>query len=97
MGITLHNRLLRLHRAYMTRGYTDPTYAYSTRTCHDSAYQLLELVSQSRAVLCKWWVVLVHVWTSGLVIAVDMVRVEHDDDKRATCRIGIELAIALMQ
>ena len=74
MGITLHNRLMRLHRPYMQKGYDDPNYAYSTRTCIESAYALLDLAKQSPQVLCRWWVVLVHVWTAGLVISADLVR-----------------------
>ena len=97
MGITLHNRLLRLHRAYMARGYADPTYAHSTKTCLESAGLILDLVSQSRAILCRWWVVLVHVWTSGLVLAVDLVRIEHDEEKREVRVKGLKLALGLMQ
>jgi hypothetical protein len=97
MGITLHNRLLRLHRAYMSRGYDDNRYTYSMKACLSSAYELLGLVRQSKVVLCKWWVVIVHVWTSGLVISVDMLRGEQDDEARSKRKAGVELAISLLE
>ena len=97
MGITLHNRLLRLHRAYMSRGYDDSHFAYSTSACLNSAYQLLDLVRQSRVVLCKWWVVIIHVWTSGLVISVDLVRGEQTIEAKTKRKAGLELAISLLE
>lgn len=113
MGVTLHNRIMRLHRAYMMQGYADPGFAYSTKACLDSAHALLDLVGGARE-LMRWWVVLVHVWTAGLVICADLHRhaesVHHPSgghaagvalDVRApeqTIREnGIRLAIALMR
>ncbi|ADV24736.1 hypothetical protein I305_02047 [Cryptococcus gattii E566] len=51
MGITLHNRIMRLHRAYMVRGYDDPKYEYSTRVCLESAYALP--ISRTSPVACR--------------------------------------------
>lgn len=95
MGVTLHNRILRLHRAYMSRGYDDERYSYSTRACLDSAYALLDLVLQFKQMLCRWWVVLVHVWTCGLVISVDMFKNSSNGTEKQ--RAGIELAISLLE
>ncbi|WVR03307.1 hypothetical protein IAU60_000298 [Kwoniella sp. DSM 27419] len=99
MGVTLHNRLMRLHRAYMVRGYDDPgsRYAYSTRVCIESAYALLDLVKQSTQTLCRWWVVLVHVWTSGLIISADLVRGSAEEATRSRQREGVRKAIALLE
>ena len=97
MGITLNNRLLRLHRAYMSRGYDDEDYAYSTETCLEAAYQVLDLVRQSKTILCKWWVTIVHVWTSGLVITVDMFRGKQDKHLQDKRKRGLELAIWLLE
>lgn len=97
MGITLHNRIMRLHRAYMLQGYDDPRFEYSTKVCLDSAYALLDLVRQSRQTLCRWWVVLVHVWTSGLIISGDLVRGGQDEVKRQKQRDGVKLAISLLE
>ncbi|KAK8845318.1 hypothetical protein IAR55_006031 [Kwoniella newhampshirensis] len=97
MGITLHNRVMRLHRAYMVRGYDDPRFAYSTRVCLDSAYALLDLVRQSPQTLCRWWVVLVHVWTGGLIISADLVRGARDEATRQRQRDGVGMAIALLE
>ncbi|WVQ80975.1 hypothetical protein IAT38_003082 [Cryptococcus sp. DSM 104549] len=97
MGVTLHNRLMRLHRAYMVRGYDDPRYEYSTRVCLDSAYALLELVRQCPQTLCRWWVVLVHVWTGGLIIGADLVRGTTDEGTKQKQRDGIALAVSLLE
>nr|XP_031863734.1 uncharacterized protein CI109_000986 [Kwoniella shandongensis]KAA5530806.1 hypothetical protein CI109_000986 [Kwoniella shandongensis] len=97
MGITLHNRVMRLHRAYMVRGYDDPRYAYSTKVCLESAYALLDLVRQSPQTLCRWWVVLVHVWTGGLIISADLVRGSREETTRQRQRDGVKLAIALLE
>ncbi|KAL0244075.1 hypothetical protein I308_105338 [Cryptococcus tetragattii IND107] len=97
MGITLHNRIMRLHRAYMVRGYDDPKYEYSTRVCLESAYALLDLVRQSPQTLCRWWVVLVQVWTGGLIISADLVRGAKDEKERRRQRDGVALAVSLLE
>ncbi|KIR37492.1 hypothetical protein I352_00809 [Cryptococcus deuterogattii MMRL2647] len=97
MGITLHNRIMRLHRAYMVRGYEDPKYEYSTRVCLESAYALLDLVRQSPQTLCRWWVVLVQVWTGGLIISADLVRGAKDERERRRQRDGVALAVSLLE
>lgn len=135
MGITLHNRIMRLHRAYMRKGYSSsaststsvsasastststsnsgsrtattsrPTdvssnsesrYAYSTRACIESALELLDLARQSR-VLCRWWVVVVHIWTAGLILSADSLRVDMSVKERARNREGVELAVGLLE
>ncbi|WVF66271.1 hypothetical protein IAT40_001011 [Kwoniella sp. CBS 6097] len=97
MGVTLHNRLMRLHRAYMVRGYDDERYAYSTKVCLESAYALLDLVKQSTQTLCRWWVVLVHVWTSGLILSADLVRGAAEESTRQRQRDGVKKAISLLE
>lgn len=97
MGVTFHNRLMRLHRAFMSKGYEDGRYAYSTKACLSSAYDLLALVRQCKLVLCKWWVVVVQVWASGLVISVDMLRGEQDEAAVQKRREGVELAVSLLR
>ncbi|WWC97739.1 hypothetical protein V866_004624 [Kwoniella sp. B9012] len=97
MGITLHNRVMRLHRSYMVRGYDDDRYAYSTKVCLESAYATLELVKQSPQTLCRWWVVMVHVWTSGLIISADLVKGVSDVDIRRKQRDGVRMAISLLE
>nr|XP_019047818.1 hypothetical protein I302_04436 [Kwoniella bestiolae CBS 10118]OCF26748.1 hypothetical protein I302_04436 [Kwoniella bestiolae CBS 10118] len=97
MGITLHNRIMRLHRSYMVRGYDDLRYAYSTKVCLESAYATLELVKQSPQTLCRWWVVMVHVWTSGLIISADLVKGVSDVVTRRQQRDGVKMAISLLE
>ena len=50
MGFTFYNRLMRLHRGWLARGYTDTRYRYSTETCIASARAYMALVRQARAV-----------------------------------------------
>lgn len=69
LDITLHNRIMRLHRSFMVRGYTDPTYQHSTDVTLSSAKKLLELVSQGRLGNfpgLRWWVIRIHVFTAGV-------------------------------
>lgn len=69
LDITLHNRIMRLHRSFMVRGYTDPTYQHSTDVTLSSAKELLELVSQGRLGNfpgLRWWVIRIHVFTAGV-------------------------------
>lgn len=96
MGITLHNRLIRLHRAFMSRGYHDARYQYSIDCCVVSATALLELAQQCRHTLCRWWVVLIHIWTAGLVLGSDLVRGGHGEDIRQNRERGVRIAIDLM-
>ncbi|WVQ76504.1 hypothetical protein IAR50_006173 [Cryptococcus sp. DSM 104548] len=98
-GITLHNRIMRLHRAYMVRGYEDERYEYSTRACLESAYALLDLVRQEKGILCRWWVVLVQVWTAGLIIGVDLLRGARGNEEGwgRRQRAGLGVAVSLLE
>lgn len=97
MGITLHNRLMRLHRAYMSRGYDEPQYRYSTDCCIESAFALLDLAAQSRQGLCRWWVVVVHIWTAGLVLGSELLRVGQPSATQRSRKEGVLKAISLLE
>jgi hypothetical protein len=97
MGITLHNRLMRLHRAYMSRGYDEPQYRYSTDCCIESAFALLDLAGQSRQGLCRWWVVVVHIWTAGLVLGSELLRGGQGTDALERRKEGVLKAISLLE
>lgn len=97
MGITLHNRLLRLHRGYMARGYCEADYRYSTDCCISSAMILLDLAEQCKETLCRWWVVLVHIWTAGLVLGADLVREISTGPHQAERRRYLMTAISLLE
>lgn len=98
-GITLQNRIVRLHRAFMLRGYTNDRYKYSTDACLQSAHTLLELVANSHTGLARWWVVLVQIWASALVISVDLYQCEEEEGSEVVKekRRGIELAMSLLK
>lgn len=75
MGITLHNRILRLHRPFLTRAYTDPTYHASKQSALASARQLLWLAQEGRRLAfpgLRWWVVLVHIFTAAVALCIDV-------------------------
>lgn len=97
MGITLHNRLMRLHRAYMSTGYEEPQFRYSTDCCIESAFALLDLAGQSRQVLCRWWVVVVHIWTAGLVLGSEILRGGQGSDALDRRKEGVLKAISLLE
>lgn len=97
MGITLHNRLMRLHRAYMSRGYEESQYRYSTDCCIESAFALLDLADQSRQGLCRWWVVVVHIWTAGLVLGSELLRGGQGTDALERRKQGVLKAISILE
>lgn len=49
VGFTFHNRLMRLHRPYMARGYKDPRYRFSTDTAITASRACLNLAKQGQA------------------------------------------------
>ncbi|PWN52454.1 hypothetical protein IE53DRAFT_281451 [Violaceomyces palustris] len=55
---TVHHRLLMLHRLFMGRGYLNPKYAFSTRTCIESARAVISSLKSLDQVNCygrKYW------------------------------------------
>lgn len=75
LSITLHNRILRLHRSYLTRAYTNASYQASRKSALTSARRLLHLMEQGRAMAfpgLKWWVVLVHIFTAAVALCIDL-------------------------
>lgn len=73
MEITLHNRIMRLHRSFMARGYNDMKYRHSTRVTLASAKRLLDLVSQGKQGNfpgLRWWVIRIHVFSAGVACCV---------------------------
>jgi len=81
----------------MSRGYPDSTYRCSVDCCIASATVLLDLAKQCRDTLCHWWVVLVHIWTAGLVLGSDLVRGDHSEDTRRRREDGVRAAIELLE
>jgi hypothetical protein len=78
MGLTLHNRLMRLHRPYLARGYVDSRYAYSTEQCLSAARSYIALIRHAREVAfpgLRWWVVLQQCFTAAISLAIDLFNV----------------------
>ncbi|KAM0745736.1 hypothetical protein T439DRAFT_360989 [Meredithblackwellia eburnea MCA 4105] len=101
-GITLQNRIMRLHRAYMSRGYKEELFRFSTDACLTAAHGCLDLVEKARISSfpgSRWWVVLVHIWTAGLVIAMDLLQDSPTGSptEASRKRAGVELSISLLR
>lgn len=108
LSITLHNRLMRLHRPFLTRGYTDPVYRFSVDTTVSSAKSLLGLIGEGQKLNfpgLRWWVVLVHIFTAGVALAIDLHyhvsrrgRFPSDDSQRLTSEgeTWVQRAIAFL-
>lgn len=63
INLTMRNRIMRLHRGFMSRGYSDPEYLFSRVTCLESAKAYITLVLELQVLGfpgLKWWVVVVH-------------------------------------
>lgn len=75
LGITLHNRILRLHRPYLTRAFTNPAFQASKRSAQTSARHVLSLADHGRKIAfpgLRWWVVLVHIFTAAIALCIDL-------------------------
>ncbi|TKY86582.1 hypothetical protein EX895_004731 [Sporisorium graminicola] len=75
LGITLHNRILRLHRPFLTRAYTNPAFSTSKISALASARHLLSLADHGRKIAfpgLRWWVVLVHIFTAAIALCIDL-------------------------
>lgn len=80
MGITLHNRIMRLHRPFLARGYLDPKFRASRIATVKSAHALMDLIARGRQISfpgLRWWVVLVHIFTAAVTLCVDRLLGRH--------------------
>jgi hypothetical protein len=58
LHLAIHSRMLRLHRPWLSRGYTDERFAYSKEQCIRAARASLRLMGDTHgtaAFLEKWW------------------------------------------
>ena len=75
MAITFHNRIMRLHRPFLTRGYTHAEYRHSVTATVSSAKALLRLAAEGKPMTfpgLRWWVVLIHIFTAGVALCIDL-------------------------
>ncbi|ORX35880.1 fungal-specific transcription factor domain-domain-containing protein [Kockovaella imperatae] len=77
LNLAVHSRVLRLHRPWLWRGYTDQRFAYSKEQCIRAARASLRMMgkhNESASFLEKWWLPLFYVSVSALVIIIDLLR-----------------------
>ncbi|KAA1472180.1 hypothetical protein DENSPDRAFT_930103 [Dentipellis sp. KUC8613] len=68
-----HNRLLRLHRPFMSRGYTNPKFSHSTRACIASARAILRTQSAVVDYLpSRFWPLNLHSIGAIVVLFIDI-------------------------
>jgi hypothetical protein len=74
LGFTIHNRTMRLHRAYLARGYTEERYRESKNATLQAAVSLLQLLEEAKRIAfpLQWWVVLIHVFTASVALCIDL-------------------------
>ncbi|PWN88752.1 hypothetical protein FA10DRAFT_303681 [Acaromyces ingoldii] len=77
MGITLHNRIMRIYRPMLGHAYNNDDdggrQRAAKRALVTSAKALMRLVARARQIGfpgLRWWVVLVHVFTAAVVLCV---------------------------
>ncbi|KAH8921813.1 hypothetical protein BT69DRAFT_296121 [Atractiella rhizophila] len=71
----VHNRLVRLHRPFLIRGYSDTRFKSSTVACLNSARRALSLQRKMRdsgSAFVSWEFFVVHLLVSSLVIIIDL-------------------------
>ncbi|EMC98962.1 hypothetical protein BAUCODRAFT_129229 [Baudoinia panamericana UAMH 10762] len=85
LAFTVHNRVLRLHRPFMARGYSDTSMLHSRRATVGSAAACLELGEHGAQIEfpgMRWWVVLIHIFTAGIVFCIDYDYMIHHEHSR---------------
>ena len=63
LNLAVHSRVLRLHRPWLWRGYTDESFAYSKEQCIRAARASLRMMgnhNESASFLEKWWLPLFY-------------------------------------
>ncbi|KAI3482949.1 hypothetical protein L1887_54189 [Cichorium endivia] len=71
----VHHRLLKLHRLYMSRGYWNPKYIHSTRTCIESARVVIGVLRALDHVGCRgqrYWIFKFNIFHAVLALQVDL-------------------------
>ena len=69
--------LLRLHRQYMARGYTDPAYARSTETCIEASLFIIAVIEElyrAKSRARKLWTNSIHLFHASLILQIDLNR-----------------------
>uniref|UniRef100_V5EW02 Zn(2)-C6 fungal-type domain-containing protein n=2 Tax=Kalmanozyma brasiliensis (strain GHG001) TaxID=1365824 RepID=V5EW02_KALBG len=72
---SVHHRLLKLHRLYMSRGYWNAKYIHSTRTCIESARVVMGVLRALDNAGCRgqrYWIFKFHIFHAVLALQVDL-------------------------
>ncbi|SNX81861.1 uncharacterized protein MEPE_00566 [Melanopsichium pennsylvanicum] len=72
---SIHHRLLKLHRLYMSRGYRNAKYIHSTRTCIESARVVIGTLRALDKADCRaqrHWIFKFHIFHAVLALQVDL-------------------------
>ncbi len=72
---SVHHRLLKLHRLYMSRGYLNAKYIHSTRTCIESARVVIGVLRALDNAGCRgqrYWIFKFHIFHAVLALQVDL-------------------------
>ncbi|KAI3619528.1 nucleus protein [Moniliophthora roreri] len=91
------NRRMRLHRPFLFKGYTDPTYAKSRDQCIKSARLILKHLKstpENCAMFLKWWIVMFYGFAAAVVLFIDLCHHKTEDPAAVEAR-RIELQEAL--
>ncbi|CED83413.1 Zn(2)-C6 fungal-type DNA-binding domain [Phaffia rhodozyma] len=84
LHLSLQTRRMRLHRPYLSRGYTNKKYAYSTEQCVKAAQISLELINSGTAsgrtssFLNRWWIPVLQTFFASCVCLIDMLNTPRD-------------------
>ncbi|KDN37214.1 hypothetical protein K437DRAFT_265140 [Tilletiaria anomala UBC 951] len=68
--------LLRLNRSFMGRGFSDPMYAHSTRTCIEAAQFIIAVydeLQRAKSRALNLWYVSIHLFHAAIVLSIDLV------------------------
>ncbi|KAL7410872.1 hypothetical protein BDY24DRAFT_397888 [Mrakia frigida] len=84
VNLSLQTQKLRLHRPYLSRGYKNAKYAYSTQQCIRAARAALSLIHEGVGFeggvvfLEKWWITLFYSFVSTVVLLIDLLYTPRD-------------------
>ncbi|WOO85297.1 putative transcriptional regulatory protein [Vanrija pseudolonga] len=92
LSITANTRLVRLHRYFFIRGYSDERYTRSRERCVEAAQtvlRLLDLATRRAPNLLNFWIVLFYAFSAAVPVCIDLM-FEPTQEKRQMVRRIIE-------
>ncbi|KAL1410680.1 hypothetical protein Q8F55_004699 [Vanrija albida] len=92
LSITANTRLVRLHRYFFIRGYSDERYTRSRERCVEAALtvlRLLDLATTRMPNLLNFWIVLFYAFSAAVPVCIDLM-FDPTEEKRQSVRRIIE-------